>query len=84
MTNAEMYKMVFGFPPDKGHCPTESCEVCPVNLCTANGPGAVYNWWDEEFKGSHAIKIEIIEHHTFAKPNDVSSIDFPGTSREDK
>ena len=28
--------------------------------------------------------IEITEIHQFAKPNDVSSIDFPGTSREDK
>lgn len=30
------------------------------------------------------INIEVTEIHQFAKPNDVSSIDFPGTSREDK
>ena len=28
--------------------------------------------------------VEVIEHHTFAKPDDVSQIDFPGASREDK
>ena len=30
------------------------------------------------------INIEVTEIHQFAQPNDVSSIDFPGTSREDK
>ena len=30
------------------------------------------------------LKVEITEIHQFAKPNDVSSIDFPGTGREDK
>lgn len=29
-------------------------------------------------------KVEIIEVHTFAKPNDVSDIDFPSVSSEDK
>jgi hypothetical protein len=29
-------------------------------------------------------EIEITEHHTFAKPNDVSDLDFPGVSSEDK
>lgn len=30
------------------------------------------------------IEIEITEHHTFAKPDDVSDIDFPSVSSEDK
>ena len=29
-------------------------------------------------------EIEITEHHTFAKPDDVSDLDFPGVSSEDK
>lgn len=29
-------------------------------------------------------EIEITEHHTFAKPDDVSDIDFPSVSSEDK
>ena len=47
MTNAEKYKEVFGFPPDKANCPTERCEECPGHveecLCTCK-------WWDEEYK----------------------------------
>ena len=31
-----------------------------------------------------AITIDITEHHTFAKPDDVSDLDFPGVSSEDK
>ena len=30
------------------------------------------------------IKIEVTEHHTFAKPDDVSDLDFPGVSSENK
>ena len=48
MTNAEKYQEVFGFPPDKGNCPAERCEICPGHtdecLCTCK-------WWDEEYKG---------------------------------
>ena len=33
---------------------------------------------------SDCVLIEVEEHHTFANPNDVSTIDFPGTSRENK
>ena len=29
-------------------------------------------------------EIEVTEHHTFAKPDDVSGLDFPGVSSEDK
>lgn len=47
MTNAEKYKEVFGFPPDKASCPTECCVFCPGHveecLCTCK-------WWDEEYK----------------------------------
>ena len=83
MTNAEKFKEVFGIPPDKGNCPTECCEFCPIGSI---GTKCVFvcDWWDEEYKGSHAVKIEITEHHTFAKPDDVSDLDFPGISSEDK
>ena len=84
MTNAEMYQQVFGFPPDKASCPTECCACCPVNPCEANGPAAKLDWWDEKFKGSYLVMIDITEHHTFAKPDDVSDLDFPGVSSEDK
>ena len=30
------------------------------------------------------IKIEVIENHTFAKPDDVEDLDFPNVSSEDK
>lgn len=73
MTNAEMYQEVFGFPPGKGVCPTDRCEICPANQAT---PLCVCKWWDEEYKGSHAVKIEVTEHHTFAKPDDVSDLKF--------
>ena len=33
---------------------------------------------------SKITEIEITEHHTFAKPDDVSDLDFPGVSSEDK
>lgn len=81
MTNAEMYQEVFGFPPDKGNCPAESCVICPLS---ASGCIEHYKWWDEEYKGGHTVKVEITEHHTFAKPDDVEDLDFPGVSSEDK
>ena len=50
MTNAEKYQEVFGFPPDKGNCPAESCEVCP-EMYTRNGSFTCRpNWWNEEYK----------------------------------
>ena len=30
------------------------------------------------------IMVEVTEHHTFAKPDDVEDLDFPGVSSEDK
>ena len=57
MNNAEKYQEVFGFPPDKGNCPADNCNVCPCAskkdskgyiLCPVRG---VYEWWDEEYKG---------------------------------
>ena len=33
---------------------------------------------------SKITEIEVTEHHTFAKPDDVSDLDFPGVSSEDK
>ena len=81
MTNAEKYQEVFGFPPDKNNCPTINCESCPANN---KEPICVCKWWDEEYKGNDTVKVEITEHHTFAKPDDVEDLDFPGVSSEDK
>ena len=61
MTNAEKYQEVFGFPPDKGCCPAERCEICPGHaeecLCT-------FKWWDEEYKGGADMRPhgEWIDH----------------------
>lgn len=30
------------------------------------------------------INVEVTEHHTFAKPDDVEDLDFPNTGSEDK
>lgn len=82
MTNAEKYKEVFGLTPDTGSCPTELCSECPGHVddnfnCTCD-------WWNEEYKGNDTVKVEVTEVHTFAKPDDVSDIDFPSLSSEDK
>ena len=89
MTNAEKYIEVFGFPPDTGNCPTEDCNQCPCKQIDNNGHLAcvgisVSEWWDEEYKGNDTVKVEVTEVHTFAKPDDVSGIDFPSVSSEDK
>lgn len=51
MTNAEKYKEVFGFEPNKNMCPTTSCQECPgevqESICTCA-------WWDSEWKGGGA------------------------------
>ena len=45
----------------------------------------IIKWIDETPTYDKAIvEVEINEIHTFAKPEDVSKIDFPGTCREDK
>lgn len=50
MTNAEKYQEVFGFPPDRGNCPTEYCKFCPVNCSADFGCESAFDWWDEEYK----------------------------------
>lgn len=50
MTNAEKYQEVFGFPPDKGNCPAERCEVCPMND-DCHFKCLRCNWWNQEYKG---------------------------------
>ena len=35
-------------------------------------------------KVNDTVKIEVTEHHTFAKPDDVEDLDFPNASSEDK
>lgn len=53
MTNAEKYQEVFGFPPDRGNCPTEDCKFCPANPCADKGfSDCAFDWWDEEYKGT--------------------------------
>ena len=86
MTNSEMYKEVFGMNPDPNSCPTSKCSVCPCyttfdHVCCNLDASA---WWNEEYKGNAILRVEITEVRTFAKPDDVSDIDFPGVSSEDK
>lgn len=47
MTNAEKYKEVFGFEPEREICPTAYCKNCPVD---GQDCGKDYKWWDEEYK----------------------------------
>jgi len=86
MTNAEMYKEVFGMDPEINNCPTSKCSKCPcyINInCVCNNLNAAA-WWNEEYKGNAILRVEVTEVHTFAKPDDVSDLDFPGVSSEDK
>ena len=53
MTNAEMYKKVFGLDPDIMGCPTFHCENCPLEGTKPNCCGdVVCSWWEEEYKES--------------------------------
>ena len=83
MTNAQMYKKVFGFEPDMGNCPTHLCSNCPINDCDS-GSATNITWWNSEYKGNANILIEVTERHIFAKPDDVNKIDFPNASSENK
>ena len=81
MTNAEVFERVFKIKVDRSTCPIDNCDNCPAN----NGrPACTYSFWNDEYKGDILTQIEVIEHHTFAKPDDVSQIDFPSVSSEDK
>lgn len=49
MTNAEKYKEVFGFEPDRSMCIAISCDKCPVyeqGSCVGD-----IDWWGEEYVG---------------------------------
>jgi len=51
MTNAEKYKEIFGFEPDKSAWPTDKCVNCPhlgVNSICLDAGGQ--NWWEEDYK----------------------------------
>lgn len=50
MTNAEKYKEVFGFEPDKGNCPSNDCGTCPLHDCDCRPLKAAVDWWDSEYK----------------------------------
>ena len=81
MTNAEVFEMLFNLKVDRSTCPVDNCDNCPANN---GGPACTYSFWNDEYKGGYTVKIEVTEHHTFAKPDDVSDLDFPSTSSEDK
>lgn len=51
MTNAEKFKEVFGFEPDKSSCPTVWCIDCPLRSCDS-----ALEWWDSEYKGLNKIR----------------------------
>ena len=81
MTNAEKYQEVFGLPVDTSLCPTKECKFCPCSTENSEGTvfcrdGCPYEFWNKEYKGNGTVKVEIIEHHTFAKPDDVEDIKF--------
>ena len=47
MTNAEMYKKVFGLEVDYFMCPTENCVFCPLyKKCSDD---STYDWWNLEY-----------------------------------
>ena len=52
MTNAEKYKEIFGFAPDRGNCPADDCTYCPINSCVQKGPSVSIEWWSSEYKGA--------------------------------
>ena len=81
MTNAEVFERVFKIKVDRSTCPIDNCDNCPANN---GGPACTYSFWNDEYKGDILTQVEVIEHHTFAKPDDVSQIDFPSVSSEDK
>ena len=53
ITNAEKYKEVFGFEPEKTMCPTPDCEKCPNRKYGFSCRGEL-KWWDISFTESEA------------------------------
>ena len=80
MTNAEVFERVFKIKVDRSTCPIDNCDNCPSNN---GGSACTYSFWNDEYKGDILTQVEVIltqveviEHHTFAKPDDVSDIKF--------
>lgn len=48
MTNAEMFKRVFGFTPQKQSCIMPDGVKCMADNCEECGHGS---WWDDEYTG---------------------------------
>ena len=46
MTNAEKYKEVFGFEPNKYGCVAKECDSCPLIGTNCK----THNWWNKEYK----------------------------------
>ena len=56
-----------------------------INKGNFNTVEGIREWIDNAPTVEIPVKVEITEHHTFAKPDDVSDIDFPNSkSSEDK
>lgn len=53
ITNAEKYKEVFGFEPEKTMCPTPDCNKCPNRKYGFSYRGEL-KWWDIPFTESEA------------------------------
>lgn len=53
ITNAEKYKEVFGFEPEKTMCPTPDCGKCPNRKYGFSCRGEL-KWWDIPFTESEA------------------------------
>lgn len=54
MTNAEKFKEIFGFEPDKKAC------VAPEKICDQYCPDCVFNdWWDHEYLPCFKMKDEL-------------------------
>ena len=61
MTNAEKFKEVFGYNPDKRLCilPTKICEHEASKEGTHLCDGCVFDgWWDKEYKPCFVLSSE--------------------------
>ena len=64
--------------------PDGNCAIQHIMNMIDNAP-TVYKPSDNDITDFYPkIMVEVTEHHTFAKPDDVEDLDFPGVSSEDK
>ena len=60
MSNAEKFKEVFGYKPDKSMCilPRKVCAI-EASKCTQLCDGCVFDgWWDKEYKSCFVLASE--------------------------